>query len=321
MATRNDWRALLLREYAPAQRTVADAYTRATIALNPYIDALQVAMGDLPEDMNTRGALYTLPEYQRLVNATDDTMQRFSTTVERVSTALQDTATASGLLIAEQLAGAAVRDVWRRATSDAVSNLINFVDSPAMRSRFNTFGTNAAQGIANTVITNFVQGRGALATARAVRDFVNVTPLSWANNITRTVQIYSYRYANHAAYQANSSILEGWRWSSAKDARTCISCWCQDGKVFSVDQTLNDHHQGRCAPIPIVKGSSITWDTGETVFNRLDESRQREIMGTGAYDAWKRGEVSFSEFSRPYTDSVYGEMLRRATNRELGIAA
>jgi hypothetical protein len=322
VASRETWRQRLLREYAPAQREVGNAYLSATIRLKPYIVAFERALDDLPDETTpTRGVLLTMPEYQRLINATDDQMQRFANTTERVSTALQATATASGLAVAEALAGRAVAQVWRRASSDAVANLINFVDSPAMQSRFLTFGANAARTISDVVITNFVQGRGAIATARAVRDFVDVTPLSWATNMTRTVQVYSYRYANHAAYQANSQILEGWRWSSARDARTCISCWSQDGKVFTLDQTLNDHHQGRCAPIPIVRGSSIRWNTGEDVFNGLPVDRQREIMGAGLYDAWKRGDAQFSEFSRPYHDSVYGEMLRRATNREMGIAA
>lgn len=311
-----------MQQYAPAQAALNTSYSAVLIALTPYITAFQNAVDSLTTDtVQTRGVLLSLPEYTRLINATEDIMQRFGTQIERVSTSLQNTATASGLQIAEALAGSAVAGVWRRATSDAVAALINFVDSPAMRTNFNTFGRSAAQQMSDIVLTNFVQGRGALVTARAIRDFVEVTPLSWANNMTRTVQIYSYRYANHAAYQANADILDGWRWSSAKDAKTCISCWAQDGKVFSVDQTLNDHHQGRCAPIPIVRGSSIQWETGESVFNRLSEEQQRAIMGPSAFEAWRRGDVQFNEFSRPYTDNVYGTMLRAASLRELGVRA
>jgi hypothetical protein len=320
MANRAEWRALLNTNYTPAQRALGEAYQRVGLDLNPYVSALENALTALPEGtLPTQGVLLSLPEYARLVNATEDVMQRFAVTVERVSVALQNTATESGLAIAESLAGRAVARQWRRASSEAVAQLINFVDSPAMRTRFLRFGSNAAQTISDTILSNFVQGRGALATAQAILEFLDVVPLSWANNMTRTVQVYSYRYANHVAYRANEHLLEGWRWSSARDSKTCLSCWSQEGKVYPVTQTLNDHHQGRCAPIPIVRGSSLTWQTGEQLFNALPADRQLEIMGRGAYEAYRRGDVQFNEFSRPYQDTVYGQMLRRATNRELGI--
>lgn len=319
---RETWRQVLDTQYTPAQRELASAYTRVSVDLERAIVQLQRAIELLPEGTPPNPAvLYSLPEYARLINASEDVIQRFANTTERVSQALQNSGTQSGLAVAEQLAGRAVAGVWRRATSEAVSQLINFVDSPAMRSRFLTFGTNAAQGIADVVLSSFAQGRGALVTAQAIREYLDTVPLSWANNMARTVHVYSYRYANHAAYSANSTLLEGWRWSSARDSKTCMSCWAQDGKVFPVEQTLNDHHQGRCAPIPVVRDSTLRWRTGEDVFNSLPSERQREIMGRAAYEAYQRGEVRFADFSRPYTDTVYGQMLRRATNRELGIAA
>ena len=124
---------------------------------------------------------------------------------------------------------------------------------------------------------------------------------------------------NHATYRANERVLEGWIWSSARDTRTCISCWSQHGRVYRLDQVLRDHHQGRCAPIPLVRGSTRQWQTGEQLFDNLRPEQQQQIMGPGLYDAWRRGDVQFNELSVPYYDDVYGEMLRRPTNRELGI--
>jgi hypothetical protein len=90
---------------------------------------------------------------------------------------------------------------------------------------------------------------------------------------------------------------------------------------------MQDHHSGRCSPIPRTisyKALGInlpdpvgTIPTGETWFNAQPASVQKAMMGPGKYEAWKAGQFKFPELSTPYTDEVYGELFREATLKEL----
>ena len=108
-------------------------------------------------------------------------------------------------------------------------------------------------------------------------------------------------------------------WRAALDLRTCMSCVRQHGSIHPTSEMLRDHHRGRCGPVPIVRGATWQYDVegGEDWFNRQPASVQRRMMGPGMYSAWRRNEFAFTDLSRPYTDDVYGEMLRAATLGEL----
>lgn len=322
---RGAWRQRLVDDYAPTAERLQEAYSEVIDNLMPYADALTNVLLQMVEKGITpdRTALYGMSEYQRLLIRTEFEMQQFGNLTARQAANLQAGASQSGIDAARGLStsigGRIVAGAWVAPDPAALAQLINFVDDPAMRAIFENFGRDASQTLADTILTGVAQGKGPRTISRMMRQFIDGVPLSWADNTTRTVQIYSYRYANHAAYKANDRVISGWRWSSARDVRTCISCWSQHGKVFRLDQTLNDHHRGRCAPVPIIIGSRVTWSTGEEIFRGLNASQQREIMGPSLYEAYQRGDAQFENFSTPYQDSIYGEMLRRTTNREMGI--
>lgn len=316
---RVQWRQQLARDYASTERRLTQAYGTLLRTLQPYVDDLTRAVIALIDQGITpdRYTVAGLDSYQRLFVRVRVEMQSFSTIAQAQASNLQTSATASGIRAAGQLVR--ISSGWLTPNAEAVTALVNYVDSPAMRANFAQFGQNAARDMADLILSQFAQGRNPRAVARSISDWLGNVPLSWANNMTRTVQIWSYRMGNHATYRANERVLEGWIWSSARDTRTCISCWSQHGRVYRLDQVLRDHHQGRCAPIPLVRGSTRQWQTGEQLFDNLRPEQQQQIMGPGLYDAWRRGDVQFNELSVPYYDDVYGEMLRRPTNRELGI--
>lgn len=143
----------------------------------------------------------------------------------------------------------------------------------------------------------------------------------------RTAQIKSYQIANHSTYLANSNIVKGWVWWAALDNRCCLSCIAQHGTVHELSETLDDHHNGRCAPIPQTVtyadlGLDIPEDTtppetGPEWFGRQSAATQRELMGPGMFEAWKAGQFDFRDISQKYNDPVYGELLRQASLKDL----
>jgi hypothetical protein len=142
----------------------------------------------------------------------------------------------------------------------------------------------------------------------------------------RTAQIKSYQLANHATYLANDNIVKGWVWH-AELGSACLACTAEHGTVHELSETLDGHHNCRCAPIPqTVTYADLGLDIPETVeptqsgedwFNEQPAATQRELMGPAKYEAWQDGKFGFGQLSATYDDPVYGQMRREATLGEL----
>lgn len=137
--------------------------------------------------------------------------------------------------------------------------------------------------------------------------------------MTRTVQLYSYRQSNNAAQVANADLLQGVVWSAELDDRVCMSCVALHGRVFPVGTIANDHHNGRCAMLPWVKGTpNPVEQTGLEWFADQPQATQSAMLGPEKYAAWKDGKFGLGEnLSKPYNDDVYGEMRREASLKDL----
>lgn len=325
VAGRRDWRAELERDYQQTARRLADAYARVTPALRERVNALISEYEALAEvSYPTPGAVRGLTSYGDLLARIELEMRDFAVLARDEAGRLQGQAIQLALpgvfeSVAAQLPDPEiVSGVWMRPDPAALERLIGYVDSEAMRAKFATFGENAAQNFADGLLAMTAQGRNPVEIARWMRGWYNL-PYSWAENMTRTTQLYSYRSATHASYKANERLLDGWMWRAALDVRTCLSCVSQHGSIHSVNETLNDHHQGRCAPVPVVKGT--TWaqgvEAGRDWYGRLPESVQRRMAGNLMWTALRDGAVQWDELSRPYKDDVFGEMLREASVVEL----
>lgn len=322
VAGRRDWRVELERDYQQTAQRLTEAYRRVLPSLRASssdllrdIERIEAQTGEPVTDV--RG----LDAYGRLVRQIEAEMQDFAVITRFESGRLAENGLGMGVNAALDAVGAQSQlaaGAWMRPDPAALERLIGYVDSDAMRQNFARFGENAAQDFADLMTSLTAQGKGSRFIARAMAGWTNV-PLAWADNMARTTQNTSYRGANHAAMKANERLLDGWMWRAALDVRVCMSCISQHGTVHSVDETLNDHHRGRCAPVPVVRGS--TWaqrvETGEAWYGRLPEGTQRRVAGDLLYTALREGDAGWSDLSKPYSDDVFGEMLRAASVREL----
>lgn len=323
---RQDWRARLERDYQAVSTRLQSAYRRTLAPLQAQLDTLTAEIG--AAEGLTAEEVRGLRTYRDLLRRIETEMQGFAAITRNEMGDLQGGAVQLGLDSAFDLASGqlnagqarVIAGAWLRPDPAALQALIDYADGAALRDRMATFGANAAQNFADTMLSLVAQGRNPRAIGRTMATWFNL-PYAWADNQARTLQLYSYRAANHATYRANERILDGWLWRAALDARTCMSCVSQHGSIHPVSNTLNDHHRGRCAPIPIVKGT--TWaasvESGEAWFARQSPAMQRQMMGPGLFAAYQRGQVNFSDLSQPYQDGVYGTMLRQASLRDLGL--
>ena len=60
--------------------------------------------------------------------------------------------------------------------------------------------------------------------------------------------------------------------------------------------------------------------SGEAWFRGQDEATQRRILGPGRYQAWKDGRFDFGELKQATQNATWGEGVKVATLKDLGIA-
>jgi hypothetical protein len=106
-----------------------------------------------------------------------------------------------------------------------------------------------------------------------------------------------------------------------------MSCISQHGSEHPLGERLNDHHNGRCAPLPKtisfadlglnIPERRAPVQRGEVWFEAQPEALQREMMGGATFRAWKDGQVNFADLSQPYDDEIYGELLRQASLKDI----
>lgn len=324
---RADWRQRLVSDYDSTANRLLQSYQR-------LIPRMQQAADDFNQRLNdfsaaNEGATPTPSEvrswrqFQSLLNNVEAEMNGFSAIMDNEAATIATSATQTGVEAASDLYNAAgglqvVTSAFNRPDPLAIQQAANYVDSDAFRANVAAFGANASDNLGDVIIAGIAAGKNPTAIASVITNWLLV-PYTWAENTVRTTQLWSYRTASHETYRANSNVVQGWMWWASLDARCCLSCVAQHGRQFSLDETLNDHHRGRCTPLPVVIGS--TWSTGiqsgRDWFTDQDAATQREMMGAGRFEMYQSGMWDWNRVSRLYENDVFGTMRRQATMGEM----
>lgn len=135
--------------------------------------------------------------------------------------------------------------------------------------------------------------------------------LARATVIARTEQLDAYRSAAQLEQNSHADVMAGWTWCASLSPRTCPSCLSMHGTVHDADEPGPiDHHQGRCARVPVTKtweqlgfhgipeppgalkpGDGIRW------LEQQPGDVQSKIMGPKRLDAWKSGDYPPEDWS------------------------
>lgn len=142
--------------------------------------------------------------------------------------------------------GMAVR--FNEVPTEALKDLIGFTaNGSPLRELFDKLGTDASEAARRVLVTGFATGEGARKIAKRMRAEMGMT-LDRALRISRTETLRSYREATRRDFKENPQVVKGWIWSAALDLRTCPMCWAMHGTKHTVNETLDDHPNGRCHP-------------------------------------------------------------------------
>jgi hypothetical protein len=203
---------------------------------------------------------------------------------------------------------------WNVPDPEAVRALVGYVRSSAWRDEMERYPGAVLDAIANQAVRGIVEGWSPLRTARAIRELLPSMTVARAQNLMRTVQLTSYRDAAVLHRVANADILAYQVRIAVLDNRTCLACIALHGTRLSLNERVNDHHQGRCTSISVLRGGfERNIPDGEAWYNQQPESRQRQIAGDTIFELLKQKRARLADFVQQYRDPVFGEMVRQAS--------
>jgi hypothetical protein len=246
--------------------------------------------------------------------------------VNSAATAVQETGIQAGGVATRQLALPGFSDAqlqalgvtWNVPDPEAVAQVVNYANSEAWRTMIAAYGDGAPQAVLNTALRGMVEGWGPTRTAREMRALVETMPRFQANTLMRTLQLTSFRDSQVAHRIANAGILAYQIRIAALDSSTCLACVALHGKRYPLDARIDDHFNGRCTSITVLRGQEppdIT--SGEDWFNARTPQQQRDQMGGAMFEAWQAGAVKLSDIPQTDSDPVFGGMIREASLKGL----
>jgi SPP1 gp7 family putative phage head morphogenesis protein len=299
---------------------VLNSYKSTTRYLDSDIDLL---VKELSGGQLSVADVQKLKAYKRLMGNTAEALQQFAaylgvdmrSEIDKMASMGQRDAFA--LLLAQ---GSILQGVLNRGANEAqLRALINYLDpGKPLYNRLQQYSQHNAEYISQMILEGVRGGYNPATIARSIRDAYGMG-LTDAMRMMRTVQIYSYRDASHLNYQNNRDVVDGWVWFAKLDGKTCMSCISMHGTFHSVDEKLNDHHNGRCVAVPITKlsGEFLSEGAGKEWFESQPEGVQKQMMGVAKWDAWKAGKFDISQLSKERDNDVFGLMRNETPLKDL----
>lgn len=193
---------------------------------------------------------------------------------------------------------------------DVIANVVNTTNTQEFRDFIANFGSQESDRIRQIILAGIAAGKGPLTIARDLTRTIEGLPRSDMNTFLRTLQLTSYRKAQDVLAMANTDILEKKIRIASLDARCCLACVFLHGQELRLDESVIDHHNGRCTAILVVKGRPMNVRRGEDWFNALPKDSQRSLAGEANFNALQAGKVTLGDFVGKSTDAIFGDMLR-----------
>lgn len=304
---------------AVAAKRDAAAMARITRAYGSMYQRLIRQVEDLArvaaDGQLSRGQLARLSRYKSLMGQIESELSDIASFTKTELSGNAELAVARALadsraLVQSVVGQAGVTVAFNTLPRAAVVQLLGFLQpSSPLFARLKTLAPFHAQAIADLFIDGVGLGWNPRKIAAAIRKQFGMALVD-ALRMTRTAGLYAYREANRASYIANSDVVEGWYWMAAvNNPNVCPSCLRMHGTFHPSTERLNDHHNGRCAMLPAVKGfGNPLKQSGVDIFNAMSDADKQALLGRDYFKAWRDGLYSFDQISMEFENDVYGPM-------------
>ena len=316
-----------------ATRRLVESYRRVYNEIRAKAEALVLEAMASKEPLS-QAAIRKLDRYVQLQKTIRSELARYNAVVDDVVGIAQVKGATQGAAAANQMMldmfpaelQASIAPILQRMPKEAVSALVGALQeqSPLASVTLARWGERTSRIVSERLVSGLASGIGSRKTAReiikALDDPLGM-PLSKALTIARTETNRAFRAATHESYARNPHIVKGWIWAANVngDPSPCLACWAMHGTKHSVDETLDDHPNGRCAMLPITptfREMGLNVDeppqdipTGAQEFARLPEARQRELLGPARYDKYAAGKFDFADMVMTRHSDEWGDTI------------
>jgi SPP1 gp7 family putative phage head morphogenesis protein len=261
-------------------------------------------------EVATQAQLWQMDRYQSLLAQTRTQVSRYagwaegSVSQEQLEMGLLGQAHAGSAIQAYGIAG-----TFDRLQPEVVRAMVGLTgDGSPVKDLLLKGWPDSVDGLTKALLDGTALGWNPRKTAREMQTGVD-RGLDRMIRIARTEQIRVYRASTLERFQ-DSGVVTGYKRIAAKQERTCLPCLLLDGTEYDVDEELDDHVNGRCAMVPIVRDyADPSWPSGRDWFDDLDEDAQARIMGPGNFAKWQDGEVELDDLITRTHDKVWGDSV------------
>jgi len=169
---------------------------------------------------------------------------------------------------------------------------------------FAAIAPEGAAAIERAIVTGVASGAHPRVVARQIAKEIGGNAVR-AMTISRTEIMRAHRGAAIETYQRHPATIRGWVWVAGLGARTCASCWAQNGTEHPLDEAMASHPRCRCVAAPLtVPWSDLGIDLpepdpiplGSDLFARQSPELQRAVLGDAKVDAYRAGHVRLEDF-------------------------
>ncbi len=316
-------RKVLAGDAAAVARTLG-AWKVAQAAIQKDLDALaaKIAAAQAAGVAFSPSWLHNQERYQALLTTIGERVAAYSSVAGANAAAMQKAGFKQGALDAEELVAVAagVKTGFQALNAGAFEGLVGLLtDKSPLHDLFKAMGPDAV-GKARTVFAaGMAKGSHPDAIAKGLMKELGATK-DRSLLIARTESARAYTTAQRMSYEANADVVEGSRWVSARDARTCALCWAKDGTVVPHGVKWGTHPGCRCALAPIVKFFDDPQRTGEEVLAEREAAQPgyaKEILGPARYGFWKGGQIALPDLVEDVDHPRWGRGVRARNIAEI----
>ncbi len=310
VTTARKFREQLLRQEDAALREMSRAWVRMENKLQRSFEELAREIEEMRANGEAvpRQKIYNLRRYQQMMAEIARELPEYDQEAVRIITDHQIESFTLGL----EAAQATIIDtrpsspMWNRVGKDAAEITAGFAGNGAplgqlLQRDYGDLGTK----VTDALVEGVALGKGAHATARAMRDILGKSEYTRSVRIARTEINRAYRIANADQYAKSGVVTKVLR-LCAKQSNTCLACLMMDGDEVP-NGVVDDHPNGRCTTVAVTIGGIVPdWEHGDSWFYRQDEETQRAIMGGGRYEMWKNDGISPRDMVQMVPNPVWG---------------
>lgn len=318
-----EFQAALAARDAETVMAMGEQWVYLEQALEANISALALEIADM--EVVSQAAIYKMNRYKSLLGQMHNEMGKYDAWAQKYIAEGQYQMGAMGVSNAADLVNLSIMQggyatsgvFFDRLPVDAVNLIVgNVGPGGPVHTLLEDNYPMAVEQMTQALVRSVAMGLPPMQTAREMMNGM-AGGLNHAMTVARSELLRVYREASRLQYDSTGAVIAYKRLAS-RSGNTCILCLMLDGEIYETDELMYVHPNDRCCMIPIVRGvDPPEWELGRDWLKRQDAALQKKIMGPGAWEMWKSGELNLMDLVDKTHHPTWGPSLRRVPLKDL----